>query len=66
MAVTENPTPAAPPAGFSALEAVSYIVTLTDDTTGATLQKIDYILTAGSTFPALLTVLKVVHTDTSF
>lgn len=48
LTVAENPAPAPPPAGFSALEPVSYIVNLTDSAAGATLQKIDYILTAGN------------------
>jgi hypothetical protein len=54
MTVTENTNPAAPPAGFDALEPVSYVVQLTDDAAGATLQKIDYILNAGSQFPLLI------------
>jgi len=49
LRVTENKTPAAAPAGFSALEPVSYIVEVAGGTANLTLQKIDYILTAGNT-----------------
>ncbi|KAK4178275.1 hypothetical protein QBC36DRAFT_183110 [Triangularia setosa] len=50
MIVTENTAPAAPPPGFKALEPVSYQVEISGgDTAGLTLQKIDYILTAGNT-----------------
>ncbi|KAK1758681.1 hypothetical protein QBC47DRAFT_441528 [Echria macrotheca] len=48
MRVTENRNPAAPPAGFSALEPVSYRVEVQGGTRGLTLQKIDYILNANN------------------
>jgi hypothetical protein len=51
LRVTENPNPAAAPAGFTALEPVSYIVELGGGAAaaqGLTLQRIDYILNAGS------------------
>lgn len=46
--VTENRNPAPPPTGFTALEPVSYQVSLIGGTAGLTLQKIDYILNANS------------------
>ncbi|KAK4039351.1 hypothetical protein C8A01DRAFT_47143 [Parachaetomium inaequale] len=52
LRVTENPAPAAAPAGFVALEPVSYIVELGGGAAaaqGLTLQKIDYIRNANST-----------------
>jgi hypothetical protein len=51
LRVTENPAPAAAPAGFVALEPVSYIVELGGGAAaaqGLTLQKIDYIRNANS------------------
>lgn len=48
LTVSKNANPAAPPAGFEHLENNSFVVSLTDDSTGATLQKIDYILNADS------------------
>lgn len=58
LRVTENPNPAPPPNGFVALEPVSYIVELGGGAAaaaGLTLQKIDYILNAGSeSLPSLL------------
>ena len=50
LTVSTNASPAAPPAGFENLEATSFVVSLADDSSGATLQKIDYILNANSTF----------------
>ncbi|KAK7413497.1 hypothetical protein QQX98_007645 [Neonectria punicea] len=49
LTVTENKTPAAPPAGFVAVEAVSYIIDLAEGADGLTLSKVDYILTEGNT-----------------
>ncbi|KAJ3459823.1 hypothetical protein MRS44_015896 [Fusarium solani] len=49
LTVTQNPSPAAPPAGFRAVEPVSFIVNLAEGTEGLTLQKVDYILNANST-----------------
>jgi hypothetical protein len=48
--VTENKSPAAPPAGFTALETSSFIVELGGDPSVATLQKIDYFLDVASMF----------------
>ena len=51
LRVTENPTPAAAPKGFTALEPVSYIVELGGGAAaaqGLTLSKIDYIRNANS------------------
>ncbi|KAK7418012.1 hypothetical protein QQZ08_011409 [Neonectria magnoliae] len=49
LTVTENKTPAAPPAGFVAAEAVSYIIDLAEGADGLTLSKVDYILSEGKT-----------------
>ncbi|KAJ4323528.1 hypothetical protein N0V84_004267 [Fusarium piperis] len=49
LTVTQNPSPAAPPAGFRAVEPVSFIVELAEGTEGLTLQKVDYILNPNST-----------------
>ncbi|WAO96828.1 Hypothetical protein NCS54_01451500 [Fusarium falciforme] len=49
LTVTRNPSPAAPPAGFRAVEPVSFIVNLAEGAEGLTLQKVDYILNANST-----------------
>lgn len=46
--MTENRSPAPPPAGFTAIEAVSYKVSLAEGAQGVTLSKIDYILNPGS------------------
>lgn len=46
LLVTENKTPAAPPAGFAAVESSSFIVQLAGGSVAGgaiTLQKIDYI-----------------------
>ena len=51
MRVTENRNPAAAPAGFTALEPVTYRVEVQGGTNGLTLQKIDYILNANSQPP---------------
>ncbi|KAK0749191.1 hypothetical protein B0T18DRAFT_436796 [Schizothecium vesticola] len=48
LRVTEVANPPAPPAGFTALEPVAYKVEVGGGTAGLTLQKIDYILTAGN------------------
>jgi hypothetical protein len=49
VVVTENKTPAAPPAGFAAIEPSSYKVQIGGGATaGLTLQKIDYIFDANS------------------
>ncbi|WYZ38456.1 hypothetical protein EsH8_III_000370 [Colletotrichum jinshuiense] len=48
LTVTENRAPAPPPAGFTAVEAVSYKVNLAEGGQGVTLSKIDYILNAGN------------------
>ncbi|KAL4404438.1 hypothetical protein CABS03_14233, partial [Colletotrichum abscissum] len=49
LTVTENRSPAPPPAGFTAIEAVSYKVSLAEGAQGVTLSKIDYILNPGNT-----------------
>ncbi|RSL38059.1 hypothetical protein CEP53_015214, partial [Fusarium sp. AF-6] len=49
LTVTQNTSPAAPPAGFRAVEPVSFIIDLAEGTEGLTLQKVDYILNANST-----------------
>ncbi|KAJ4192423.1 hypothetical protein NW767_010649 [Fusarium falciforme] len=49
LTVTQNSSPAAPPAGFRAVEPVSFIVNLAEGAEGLTLQKVDYILNANST-----------------
>ncbi|KAK2752908.1 hypothetical protein CKAH01_06149 [Colletotrichum kahawae] len=47
LTVTENRSPAPPPAGFTAVEAVSFKVNLAEGAQGMTLSKIDYILNPG-------------------
>ncbi|KAH0429062.1 hypothetical protein CcaCcLH18_08689 [Colletotrichum camelliae] len=49
LTVTENRSPAPPPAGFTAVEAVSFKVNLAEGAQGMTLSKIDYILNPGNT-----------------
>ncbi|KAL6406637.1 hypothetical protein AUP68_09438 [Ilyonectria robusta] len=49
LTVTENTTPAPPPDGFVAAEAVSYKIDLAEGADNLTLSKVDYILNAGST-----------------
>ena len=51
LTVTENATPGNAPVGFDFLEPVSYIIDVQGGTEGLTLQKVDYILTAGSKYP---------------
>lgn len=51
LTVTENATPGTAPAGFDFLEPVSYVIDLAEGTEGLTLQKVDYVLTAGSEYP---------------
>ncbi|KAI8167290.1 hypothetical protein KHU50_006586 [Colletotrichum sp. SAR 10_65] len=48
LTVTENRAPAPPPAGFTAVEAVSFKVNLAEGAQGMTLSKIDYILNPGN------------------
>ncbi|TEA17928.1 hypothetical protein C8034_v012071 [Colletotrichum sidae] len=48
LTVTENRSPAPPPPGFTAAEAVSYKVNLAEGAQGMTLSKIDYILNPGN------------------
>ncbi|KPM40133.1 hypothetical protein AK830_g6409 [Neonectria ditissima] len=48
LTVVENAAPAAPPAGFVALESKSYIIELAEGADGLTLSKVDYILTEGN------------------
>ncbi|KAK3362599.1 hypothetical protein B0T25DRAFT_626999 [Lasiosphaeria hispida] len=47
--VTENKSPAKPPAGFTAIEPSSYIIEVQGSTAGVTLQKVDFIRNANST-----------------
>lgn len=49
--MTENRAPAAPPPGFTAVEAVSWKVNLAEGAQGVALSKIDFILNPGSEFP---------------
>ncbi|KAK2759046.1 hypothetical protein FQN54_003145 [Arachnomyces sp. PD_36] len=44
LTVTENKAPAAPPAGFQALEPSSFQINLAEGAQGLTLQKVDYVL----------------------
>lgn len=53
LAVTENKTPAAPPAGFIAVEASSFIVQLPGGSSALTLQKIDYFFDVASKHPTI-------------
>lgn len=48
LTVTENETPGIAPLGFDFLEPVSYVIELQGGAEGLTLQKVDYILNAGS------------------
>lgn len=57
LTVTENTNPAPPPAGFVALEPVSYVVALEGGSNGLTLQKIDYIRNANSSSSYLISYL---------
>jgi len=43
LTVTENKTPAAPPAGFKAIDPSSYKIALSKGADGLTLQKVDYV-----------------------
>lgn len=51
--MNENKTPAAPPAGFKALEPSSFRINLAEGGDGLTLQKVDYIfdVTSKQTLP---------------
>lgn len=53
LTVTENTTPGNAPVGFDFVEPVSYVIELAGGAEGLTLQKVDYVLTAGSKFPIL-------------
>jgi len=48
LTVSENKTPAAPPAGFAALEPSSFKINLAEGADGLTLQKVDYIIDPAS------------------
>ncbi|KFZ06270.1 hypothetical protein V501_07550 [Pseudogymnoascus sp. VKM F-4519 (FW-2642)] len=48
LTVTENKTPAAPPAGFQALEPSSFKINLAEGADALTLQKVDYVIDAAS------------------
>ncbi|KAF6810227.1 hypothetical protein CSOJ01_06418 [Colletotrichum sojae] len=48
LTVTENRAPAAPPPGFTAVEAVSWKVNLAEGAQGVSLSKIDFILNPGN------------------
>lgn len=50
LTVTENKTPAAPPTGFQALEPSSFKINLAEGADGLTLQKVDYVIDAASTY----------------
>lgn len=50
LTVTENATPGNAPLGFDFLEPVSYVIQLEGGAEGLTLQKVDYILNAGSKY----------------
>lgn len=50
LTVTENKTPAAPPTGFQALEPSSFKIDLAEGADGLTLQKVDYVIDAASTY----------------
>ncbi|OIW34687.1 hypothetical protein CONLIGDRAFT_675652 [Coniochaeta ligniaria NRRL 30616] len=64
LTVTENKTPAAAPAGFTALESVSYVVAMEGGAANLTLQKIDYIRNANSTLDISKGVLGRLCTET--
>ncbi|KAB5526498.1 hypothetical protein GE09DRAFT_1257160 [Coniochaeta sp. 2T2.1] len=65
LTVTENKTPAAAPPGFTALEAVSYVVALEGGGEGLTLSKIDYIRNVNSTLDISQGVLGVLCKETN-
>lgn len=46
LMVVENPNPAPPPAGFVAVEPVSYQISLAGGSQGLTLQKVDFVFNA--------------------
>lgn len=48
LTVTENKTPAAPPAGFQALEPSSFKINLAEGADALTLQKVDYVIDPAS------------------
>lgn len=50
LTVTENKTPAAPPAGFQALEPSSFKINLAEGADALTLQKVDYVIDAASKY----------------
>ncbi|KAB5551249.1 hypothetical protein GE09DRAFT_167384 [Coniochaeta sp. 2T2.1] len=64
LTVTENTTPPAAPAGFTALEPVSYVVALEGGGEGLTLAKIDYIRNANNTLDISKGVLGVLCKET--
>lgn len=53
LTVSENATPGNAPVGFEFLEPVSYVIDLQGGADGLTLQKVDYVVTAGSKCPTL-------------
>jgi hypothetical protein len=55
LTVSENKAPAAPPAGFAALEPSSFKINLAEGADGLTLQKVDYIIDPASK-PAFATI----------
>ncbi|GKT41059.1 uncharacterized protein ColSpa_01240 [Colletotrichum spaethianum] len=48
LTVTENRSPAAPPPGFTAVEPVSYQISLAEGAQGVKLSKVDYIINPGN------------------
>lgn len=50
LTVIENKTPAAPPAGFQALEPSSFKINLAEGADALTLQKVDYVIDAASKY----------------
>lgn len=54
LTVTENKTPAAPPAGFQALEPSSFKINLAEGADALTLQKVDYVIDPASKYSQYL------------
>lgn len=54
LTVTENKTPAAPPAGFQALEPSSFKINLAEGADALTLQKVDYVIDAASKYSSYI------------
>jgi hypothetical protein len=51
LTVTQNENPVAAPPGFVAVEPTSFIIQLAEGADNLTLQKVDFILNAGSKYP---------------